>query len=424
MEELFASIRGMMRPLFKNGAVHLVVAMPDAKIALKTDEGKIAQILRNLVSNASKFTERGSVELAASLAEGNRVTFTVKDTGIGIAPTDQDRIFEEFSQIDSPIQRRVRGTGLGLALSRKLAEVLGGSLTVASRPDEGSTFTLTVPLVHEEVQEMEAIVQKSAEADPARVPVLVVEDDRQTMFLYERYLSSAGFQVFPARTIDDARALLERIQPVAIVLDVMLEGESTWALMEDIKENPKTRDIPIMVVTVVDSSQRARALGADEFWLKPVNGERLIRKLSELSKRGPMTKVLVIDDDEASRYLIRRFLEGTDYRVIETGDAVEGVRLALREEPHVILLDFLLENATAFDVIDGLKANAKTRSIPVIVQTSKNLDAGERARLSQETTAILSKQNLSRELAISRIRDALQGAGIALQPNPTGGKNA
>ena len=335
VEELFASIRGMMRPLFTNPDVQLVVDTPRAPVALRTDQGKIAQILRNLVSNASKFTEKGSVQLGARLEDGQRVTFYVKDTGIGIAPKDQDGIFEEFSQIDSPVQRRVRGTGLGLALSRKLAEVLGGTLTVSSRLDEGSTFTLTVPLVHEEVVEMEVIEKKSELADPTKIPVLVVEDDRQTMFLYERYLSSAGFQVFPARSIEGAKAILERVRPVAIVLDVMLEGETTWALVEEIKENPDTRDIPLMVVTVVDSSQRARALGADEFWLKPINGERLIRKLSELAKRGPMTKVLVIDDDEASRYLIRRFLEGTDYRVIETGDATEeGEARAARGAPR------------------------------------------------------------------------------------------
>lgn len=424
VEDLFASVRGMMRPLFTNDAVQLVVDTPDAKLTLKTDQGKVAQILRNLVSNASKFTEKGSVTLGMRLEPGDRISLYVTDTGIGIAPTDQERVFEEFSQIDSHIQRKVRGTGLGLALSRKLAEILGGTLTLQSRVGQGSTFTLTIPLVHEEVQEMETIVKKSEEIDPARVPVLVLEDDRQTMFLYERYLSSHGFQVLPARTVEDAKAILARVTPAAFVLDVMLEGETTWGLVEEIKENPATRDIPLMVVTVVDSSQRARALGADEFWLKPVNGERLIRKLGELARRGPMTKVLVIDDDEASRYLIRRFLEGTDYRVLETADAAEGVRLARREEPNVIILDFLLAGATAFDVIDDLKVDHRTRNIPIILQTSKNLDASERARLSRETTAILSKHNLSRELAITRIRDALVSAGVAVSPAvPHGGSH-
>ena len=420
--DLFSSLRGMMRPLFTSEDVVLVVEPGDGLPELDTDGGKISQILRNLVSNALKFTERGEVRVAARLAGEGQLAFTVKDSGIGISPEDQDRIFEDFTQVDSPRQRKVRGTGLGLSLSRKLAQVLGGTLTVRSMPGEGATFTLKVPLVHEEVREMVDLTKKAEVLDPTLTPVLVLEDDRKTLFLYERYLSRAGFQVLPARTVDEARAVLKRSKPAAIVFDVMLEGETTWTLVEEIKRDPETRDIPLMVVTVVDRTEKARAVGADEFWLKPVDGERLIRKLAELAKRGPMTKVLVIDDDDAARYLIRRLLDGTDYKVIETGDATEGVRLARAEDPHVILLDFLLQNATAFDVIDALKVDPKTRSIPIIIQTSKMLEGPERERLARETASILSKEALSREVAISRIRDALVSAGVATMT--TGGTNA
>ncbi|MDB4946080.1 MAG: luxQ4 [Labilithrix sp.] len=413
--DLLTSLRGMMRPLVTNERVELVVdtsAVPGLP-QLDTDAGKVAQILRNLVSNALKFTTSGEVRVTARSAADGFVSFAVADTGIGIAPEDHARIFEDFIQVDSEQQRRVRGTGLGLSLSRKLAQVLGGRLTVASRLGEGSVFTLEIPAVHEEVREMVAIEQKAEHLDPARTPVLVLEDDRKTLFLYERYLSRSGFQVLPARTTEEARAVLRRTKPAAIVFDVMLEGETTWQLVEEIKKNPDTADIPLMVVTVVDRSEKARAVGADEFWLKPVDGERLIRKLADLARRGPMTKVLVIDDDEAARYLIRRLLEGTDYKVIETGDAAEGVELARALHPHVILLDFVLDNATAFDVIDGLKSHPDTRHIPIVIQTSKRLDGDERARLSTEASSILSKAHLSREVAIGRIRDALVAAGVA-----------
>jgi signal transduction histidine kinase/CheY-like chemotaxis protein len=418
--DLLTSLRGMMRPLFTTDDVKLVVEPADGLPDLETDNGKIGQILRNLVSNAVKFTERGEVRVRAELAGEGRIAFSVSDTGIGIAPSDQDRVFEEFTQVDSHIQRRVRGTGLGLPLSRKLAQVLGGTLEVRSAIGEGSTFTLTIPLVHEEIREMGEIVKKAEVIDPTLTPVLVLEDDRKTLFLYERYLSRSGFQVLPARTVDEARAVLARTRPAAIVFDVMLEGETTWSLVEEIKHDPRTCDIPLMVVTVVDRTEKARAVGADEFWLKPVDGERLIRKLAELARRGPMTRVLVIDDDEAARYLIRRLLEGTDYQVIETGDAAEGVKLARTADPHVILLDFLLEGATAFDVIDELKVDPKTRSIPIIIQTSKSLDAPERDRLLRDASSILAKEALSREVAITRIRDALLGAGIATKR--TGGR--
>jgi CheY-like chemotaxis protein len=241
----------------------------------------------------------------------------------------------------------------------------------------------------------------------------VIEDDRQTLFFYERYLSKCGFQVLPARTLDDARRAMDKVVPAAVVLDVLLEGESTWRFLAELKDDPRTADVPVMVVTVIDQGQKARALGADEFWLKPIDGNRLVRKVGELAKRDRGVKVLVVDDDPASRYLLVRLLDGTGWSVLETDDGAEAVRLARAHAPGLILLDFVLGDATAFDVLDDLKADPSTRSIPVIVQTAKQLDESERERLARETSAILQKQTLSRELAISRIREALVGAGLS-----------
>ena len=411
--ELFASLRGMMRPLFTGDDVKLVIEMDDSLPAFDTDMGKIAQILRNLVSNAVKFTPKGEVKLSAVKAPNGLVAFAVSDTGIGIARADQDRIFQEFEQIDGDVQRRARGTGLGLTLSRRLAEVLGGTLTVKSDLGQGATFTLTVPPVHEEVQAVEAIAEKGRTLDPQRAPILIIEDDRQTMFLYERYLSGAGFQVIPARTLEDARRELSRVKPAAIMLDVMLESENTWNFLAEVKDSPDTQHIPVIVLTVVDREAKARALGADEFWLKPVDGPKLIAKVAELARRGPVHNILVIDDDEASRYLLRHLLQGSGCRILEADNGTDGVKLARQHRPELILLDFLLRGETAFDVLDGLKANAETRLIPVVIQTSRNLAPDERARLLRDTHGILEKQTLSRELAVTRVREALAARKVS-----------
>lgn len=407
---LLSALRGTMVPLIPAGKPIELIIDPAPDVTLETDQAKVAQILRNLVANAIKFTERGTVRITATL-EDDVIAISVRDTGIGIAKADQVRVFEEFTQIDSALQRAAKGTGLGLPLSRKLAQLLAGDLTLVSEPGRGSTFTLRIPLEHPDVAQYKHLERTSQSADPERTQVLVVEDDRSQVFVYEQYLAMAGFGVIPARTTQQARALLAKTRPSAILLDVMLEGEDTWNFLTDLKASPETRDIPVLVCTVMNRESQARALGADEFWLKPIDGDKLIKKLQGIAQPGSGT-VLVIDDDPQMRYLVKKLLAGTRFEVIEAADGPTGVALARERKPDVLLLDFLLEEGTAFDVLDQLKAHPATRRIPVIVVTSHALPTAERERLARQTESILSKEHLSRELAINRIRDALQAAGI------------
>lgn len=404
---LLSSLRGMLRPLAADPAVQLVFEDTAEDVELETDEGKVAQVLRNLITNALKFTERGEVRVRAR-RENGAALFEVRDTGIGLTPDDLNRVFEEFYQVESPRQRQHKGSGLGLSLSRHLAERLGGSLTAVSELGRGSTFTLRVPLRHPEANEMAALVERSQAIEPGHAPVLVIEDDRQTLFLYEKYLRGSGFHVIPARNLDDARAALRRVKPAAVVLDVMLDGEASWSFLNELKTNPETRDVPALVVTVTNREDKARALGADEFYMKPLDRDWLLGRLKALARHEAVETVLVIDDDEVSRYLVRKQLEGSPYTVIEASGGLEGVRLARERLPQVILLDFVMPEMGAFDVIDELKKDPMTRSIPVIIHTSKNLLDEERKRLEAEASAILSKQSLSREIAIARIREALE----------------
>ncbi len=259
---------------------------------------------------------------------------------------------------------------------------------------------------------MNELTGRSLVLDATRQPILVVENDRQTLLGYERDLDLGGFQLIPARTVDEARAALRRVRPAAILLDIMLESESTWSFLSELKRNPATADIPVLVVTISNTAQKARELGAVEFWLKPVDKNRLLAKLRSMVASGVQPRVLVIDDDKAARYVLCKHLDAEQFRLFEGSTGPDGARRADQHLPHVILLDFPLRDHIAFDVLDTLKANPRTRGIPVIINTAQALDENQIARLAAVTDSIVSKQHLSRDLAINRIRDALAKAGL------------
>jgi len=297
--DLFGTLRGLFRPLVVPG-VTLVFDEPAGLPPLYTDEGKVSQILRNFVSNALKFTERGQVRVSATLDVARQaVVFAVADTGIGIALEDQDQIFEEFAQADHPIQRRTKGTGLGLPLARRLAELLGGNVNLQSAPGRGSVFSAVVPLVYN---------------GPAQVP-----------------------------------ADLERHQMQAPALEV---------------------------------------------------------------NRGHSDNILIVDDDEAARYVLKRFLAEASFSIIEATNGSEGLRRAREDRPQVIFLDLMMPEMSGFETLDRLKSEPLTREIPVIVITSKPLRDRDRSSLDGKAVAILSKETASREAAIAGVRKALAMAKV------------
>jgi signal transduction histidine kinase/DNA-binding response OmpR family regulator len=409
---LFGALRGMLRPLLAaNSSVSLVFEEPAGLPPLNTDESKVSQVLRNFISNALKFTEHGEVRVSARVGPDDTVVFAVADTGIGIAPEYHERIFEEFTQVESARQKYVKGTGLGLPLVRKLVGLLGGRIQLTSEPGAGSTFSAVLPRVYEGPTEVAFVPEISPHVDPDRRPVLVVEDNPETLFIYEKYLKGSGFQVIPARTLPAARAALGRFRPAAVVLDVLLEGESTWELLAEIKGNEATQGVPVLVVTIVENEAKARALGADHFCAKPVDRAWLLGRLS--APPPASGKLLLIDDDEASRYLLKGMLSDTRCEVVEAADAAEGLRAALQERPRAIFLDLDLPDRSGCEVLDALRAEPGTRGIPVIISTSRPLGQEEQRRLLKAgAVAVLPKDQASREAALVRLRDVLRCAGL------------
>ena len=407
VESLFGALRGMLKPLLVNRSVALVFEDASDLPMLHTDEAKVSQVLRNLLSNALKYTERGEVRVGASVdATASLITFTVADTGIGIAPQDQPRIFEEFAQLEHRLQRQVQGTGLGLPLSRRLAELLGGTLTVVSEVGRGSVFALTIPVSCTSPGTRQPAVEWKA--DPARSPLLVIEDAPDDQYLYDKVFRLSSFQVYPAFDLQQAEEALQTCRPAAIIMDLVIAGEEAWDFLVRLKRDERTRQIPVVIVSAVARQEKALALGADAYFVKPVDRRALVDTISGLQARTrPAIRVLSIDDDQMSRYLLRQCLTAPVFEIIEASSGDEGLRRAQSDRPDVILLDLIMPEKDGRETLDDLRRDPATSDIPVVICTGVELEAQETRELLQQASAILSKRDLTRTSAPAIVREAL-----------------
>jgi signal transduction histidine kinase/DNA-binding response OmpR family regulator len=391
VDDLFSALRGMLRPLLVGDEVVLRFESPVDIPPLLGDEAKVSQILRNFISNALKFTEHGAVTVRASFSGADdTVTFCVEDTGIGIAAEDQERIFEEFVQVRSPLQKRVKGTGLGLPLCRRLAHALGGEVRVESEPGVGSRFYLTVPHRHADDGGTAPPAPASAPSESWRIPVLIVEDDRDMRLFYERSLQATAYRFVPASTLHQASAALERERPAAVVLDIPVGDEDVWRWLAELRGNRDLHATAVLVMSTVDEEPRALALGADAFVRKPLDGRALVERLDAATA----SRVLVIEDDATTRYAMRKLLQGSDFLVLEAANGEDGLRAAEAALPRAIILDLGLPDVDGFALLDRLSVSSSARHVPVIVATARDLSDVERERLEARAFAVLTKRDM------------------------------
>jgi signal transduction histidine kinase/CheY-like chemotaxis protein len=403
VNSIFGALRGMLRPLLVGDAVALVFEEAADLPPLDTDEGKVSQILRNFISNALKFTERGEVRVSAAADPAtDTVTFTVCDTGIGIAKDDLELIFQEFGQITHRLQSRVKGTGLGLPLSKKLAELLGGRIAVESAPGEGSTFSVTLPRSYPEAMGDADDAEEPWNLEPGRVPVLAVEDDPADAFALKRILSDTPYQTLHTRSIRRAQQILRLVRPVAILLDVVLLGDETWRLLLQLRQQEPYADIPLVVMSSSGEERKAIHLGADEYVAKPVDGELLIGLLDRLTGRRSITKVLLVDDEEIMRYLVRQLLPRSRYSLHAISNCLEGLQCLYDEHPDVVLLDLNMSEMNGYQFLERMRDDATVADVPVIILTSAILEPDNRPLL-QRASHILSKSDMSSDMLIDTI---------------------
>lgn len=295
VEEMFGALRGMLRPLLVTESVNLVFEIPQPLPVMHTDEAKLSQILRNFISNALKFTEHGAVTVSAvAMPAGDTIRFEVSDTGLGIAAENQDLIFEEFSQVASHLQRRVKGTGLGLPLCKKLAHLLGGSIALQSKLGCGSTFSVTIPVQYQFENEAPSPQPTEAAVQANLLPVLIVEDHPQTRLLYEKFLRNSAYQPLLASNLREAQSLLDRIEPAVIILDIFLNGHTSWHWLAELKGANQTARIPLIIASETDDRQKALLLGADAYFVKPLFREELLSTLHRLTGNSDPQEVCLM----------------------------------------------------------------------------------------------------------------------------------
>lgn len=411
VQELFSALKGMLKPLLAdNNAVELVFDDPVDLPPLRTDEGKVSQIVRNLISNALKFTPNGKVSVCARAAENDRVLFEVADTGIGIPLDHHETIFQEFSQVENPLQERHRGTGLGLPLCRNLASLLGGRLWLESTPGEGSTFFVEIPAVYIGEAAQAADVGALPVPEFHRAPVLILEDNPQTATLFESYLRSSEFQPIIVSDFSQAESWLSRHTPTAMICDIHIGEETAWSFVGTLHEN--IPGVPVLLTSAYDESERAWRQG-NVFLPKPLERGKVLRELRRLTLQCGTRSVLIVDDNEVSRYIVRELLDRPWLEVREANNGSEALRVIAESVPDAVILDLLMPDVSGMEVLRRMRADSATETLPVLIYTSKRLTDDECTELHSMGAKILRKEEISTRLSAQPFLDWLIAAGVS-----------
>ena len=406
--------------LVKRNDNRLKVEVDPSLGEMRADITKVRQALFNLLSNAAKFTHQGESGLVVQgeqEADVGWVRMSVSDSGIGVPPEKIDHVFEEFSQADESTTRDYGGTGLGLPISRRFCQLMGGDITLESTVGEGSTFTIRLPL---EVKKGAGEPEVAAEIPAAVAPepgeervVLAVDDDPTALDLLERSLQGAGVRVV---TVNDGRKALDlarTLQPVAITLDVLMPGMDGWEVLRELKADIETRDIPVIMVTMTDNSELGYSLGATEFLTKPVKRGQLAQLLDRYASRDTDRCALVVDDKAENREVLRRALENEGWQVNEAENGREALEHLSDHSPSIILLDLMMPVMDGFEFVMELRTMKGASAIPIVVVTAKDVTEEDRLRLKGDVVGMIQKGGLDRESLLAQLREQLSAADIS-----------
>jgi len=400
MHDLINEVRDLTNALWQEKGIAFNMELPEQAFSLYVDRVRLKQVLINLVSNAVKFTAEGGVTIRAGVRddasiEGDAIMIAVEDSGIGMQAEDLQFIFEAFRQADGSNTRAYGGTGLGLNISKNFVELMGGHIEVSSVYGEGSTFTVCLPKQQagEKVpaEDVAPALPEATSATGAKALILCIDDNADVLELFQQCLTDEGYQVVCAANGEDGLNIAKEQLPAAITLDVQMPHKDGWSVLQDLKADPATRDIPVLMATMMDNKALGMQLGAVDYLEKPIVPENLLQSIKYARLLNETREVLVVDDDAGVRELMQQVFEDAHIDVRLAVDGVDAMAQMRLKQPDMIVLDLMMPNMDGFEVIRSMREDDRLKSIPLIVSTAKTLSRDEINWLESHASQVMIK---------------------------------
>ena len=402
--DTITSVLSTAAGLLKDKTVKLKQDVPPNLPTIRADPMRMRQIVLNLISNAAKFTDEGSITVSAephTTPTGHlEVMISVTDTGPGISPENQTKLFQAFSQVDSSPTRRTGGTGLGLSICQRLVEMHNGHIGVRSAVGKGSTFYFTVPQYNQpEIQ----VVPGQGKL------ILCIDDDQQVIGLYDRYLKPQGYQVVAVTNPAAARDAIKRFKPYAVTLDIMMPEIDGWSVLEELKADPETRGTPVIICSIVEEEEKGFSLGASDYLVKPILEDDLLGCLNRLNGDGMIKEVLIIDDSPDDLRLMEKIIaENGKFRPTLAQGGEKGWEMIVNNHPHAIILDLFMPDLNGFSILEQLRSTPELSDIPVIVVSGVDLTPEQKKQLDNLGKRLLQKAMLNEKELFATLTKALK----------------
>lgn len=401
-----------IHPLVEKNANRLSIQLPENVGEMRADMTKVRQMLFNLLSNASKFTEQGEIAISVareSTPREDSLVFRVTDSGIGMTEEQLGRLFQAFTQADASTTRKYGGTGLGLTITQRFCDMMGGTIDVTSTPGQGTTFIVRLPAT---VAEQTASAAPAATAGLSRTSdnslVLVIDDDPAICDLIGKSLGEEGYKVAFANSGAEGLALARTLKPSVITLDVMMPSMDGWAVLSALKQDPELAEIPVVMATILEDRNLAYTLGATDYLLKPFDRSRLISVIERYCHKHAEQFVLLVEDDAMTREMTQRMLEKEGWQTVLASNGREGLECVAQRRPELILLDLMMPEMDGFQFLEELDKRPDCDDIPVVVVTAKDLSLEDRQFLNSRVERTLQKGAYRREDLVNSLRDLVR----------------